>query len=65
VFSVTDEAPYDVNGKPNKFYFSIESTMSLKPENLTMSGLAVLKNKLSNLQTQLAQEIQSDVLAIQ
>ena len=59
------QAPFDPHGKANKFFYNIESVMSLKPENIALSGLAVLKNKLSNLQTQLTQEIQSDVLAIQ
>ncbi|XP_013403833.1 DNA-directed RNA polymerase II subunit RPB3 isoform X2 [Lingula anatina] len=58
------EAPYDMSGKPNKFFFNVESCGALKPENIVFSGLSVLKNKLSNLQTQLSHEIQSDVLTI-
>lgn len=58
------QAPFDPTGFPNKFFFNIESVGSLKPENILFSGLSILKKKLSDLQTQLAQEIQSDVLAV-
>jgi len=59
------EAPFDPTGKPNKFFFNIESCGSLKPENILTSGLTIMKRKLMDLQTQLSQEIQSDVLTIQ
>ncbi|KAK2147325.1 hypothetical protein LSH36_559g01007 [Paralvinella palmiformis] len=59
------QAPYDPVGKPRKYFFNIESCGSLRPENIALSGLAVLKKKLSDLQTQLSQEIQSDALTIQ
>merc|ERR1711894_96002 len=58
------QAPYDLNAKPNKFFYNVESCGSLKPETIVLSGLSVLKKKLSDLQTQLSQEIQSDVLTI-
>ena len=63
--SVSVEAPFDALGKANKFFFNVESCGSLKPDNLVLSGLAQLKKKLSDLQTQLSSEIQSDVLTIQ
>jgi DNA-directed RNA polymerase II subunit RPB3 len=50
--------------KPNKFYFGVESVGSLKPENIVMMGVAQLKKKLSDLQTQLSHELQNDALAI-
>lgn len=60
-----DQAPFDPIGKPRKFFFNVESCGSLRPENIVMSSLSVMKKKLSDLQTQLSQEIQSDELTIQ
>ncbi|CAC5357520.1 RPB3 [Mytilus coruscus] len=51
-------------GKANKFFYNVESCGSLRPENIMFSTLSVLKKKLSDLQTQLSHEIQSDALAI-
>lgn len=59
------EAKFDPDGKPRKFYVNVESCGSLRPETIVLSALNVLKKKLSDLQTQLIQEIQSDQLAIQ
>lgn len=56
------EGPYNWKAKPNKFFFNVESCGSLKPENIVLMGVAALKNKLSNLQTQFTQEM--DALAI-
>lgn len=58
------EAPYIFDGKPNRFYFNVESSGALRPENIVLMGLNVLKKKLSDLQTQLSHEIQSDALTI-
>uniref|UniRef100_A0A8C2G3F0 DNA-directed RNA polymerase II subunit RPB3 n=2 Tax=Cyprinus carpio TaxID=7962 RepID=A0A8C2G3F0_CYPCA len=58
------EATYDPNGKPERFYYTVESCGSLRPETIVMSAFAILKKKLSDLQTQLSHEIQSDVLTI-
>jgi len=67
-FSQLDEdqnqGEYDVDAKPEKFWFNIETCGSLKPENIILSGLSVLKKKLSDLQTQHSHEIAADVLAI-
>ncbi|KAG8234765.1 hypothetical protein J437_LFUL006597 [Ladona fulva] len=57
------QAPFTWEAKPNKFFFNVESSGALRPENIVMMGVAVLKNKLSNLQTQLSQELQSDPLS--
>lgn len=61
---VLDEAAFNWEAKPNKYYFNVESSGALKPENIVMMGIAALKNKLSNLQTQLSHEVQSDALSI-
>ncbi|KAK3709788.1 hypothetical protein RRG08_028820 [Elysia crispata] len=58
------EAPFDLLGKANKFFFNIESIGSLKPETILFSGLAILKKKLSDLQTHLSHEISTDALTI-
>ncbi|XP_067651860.1 DNA-directed RNA polymerase II subunit RPB3-like [Haliotis asinina] len=58
------QGAYDVNAKPNKFYFNVEVCGSLKPETVIFSALSIIKKKLSDLQTQLSHEIQNDVLTI-
>jgi len=58
------EAEYNWEAKPNKFFFNVESAGALKPENIVLMGVQVLKNKLSNLQTQLSHETQTNALAI-
>ncbi len=65
IFFLTGEAKYDIMGKAHKFYFNVETCGSLRPENIVLSGLSVIKKKLGDLQTQLSQEIQSDALTIQ
>jgi DNA-directed RNA polymerase II subunit RPB3 len=64
LFVVTDEAQYTWEAKPNKFFFNVEISVVLEPLKKKMMGVAVLKNKLSNLQTQLSHELQHDALAI-
>ena len=58
------QAPYDYAGKPNKFYFTVESSGALKPDNIVLMGANILKKKLSDLQTQLSHELQNDALNI-
>ncbi|XP_035676304.1 DNA-directed RNA polymerase II subunit RPB3-like [Branchiostoma floridae] len=60
----TAQAQFNPDGKPNKYYINVESTGALRPENIVMTGLSILKKKLSDLQTQHSHEIQSDVLTI-
>ena len=35
------QAEYDYTAKPNKFFFSVESCGSLKPENIVLMGVQV------------------------
>lgn len=58
------EGEFNWELKPNKFFVNVESSGALKPENIVMMGVKALKNKLSNLQTQLSHEPQTDALAI-
>lgn len=61
---VSDEATYNWELKPNKFFYNVEAAGQLRPENIVIMGVAMLKEKLSNLQTQLSHELQNDALAI-
>jgi len=58
------EAPMDCMNKPNKFWFTLESSGSRKAENIILAGIEVLKKKLTDLQTQLNHEQQQDGLTI-
>ncbi|KAL1123932.1 hypothetical protein AAG570_001702 [Ranatra chinensis] len=51
------EAAFNWEAKPNKFFFNVESCGALRPENIVMMGLNVLRRKLSDLQTNLSQEM--------
>lgn len=55
------EAPYNWEGKPNKYFFTVESCGSLRPENIVLNGVTALKNKLSDLQTFLASLDKPDI----
>ena len=58
------QAPYDPNGKANKFFFNAEASGALKPENIVLMGLNIMKKKLNDIQNQLTMEAQTDALAI-
>lgn len=58
------QGSFDPSGKPNKYFYNVESCGSLRPENIVFSALSILKKKLSDLQTQLCQEIRNDVLTV-
>ena len=82
----SDQAEFDFQSKPNKFFFNLEvcfshlgyyinhlclrmlyylqSSGALKAENILMSGLNVLKQKLSDLQIQLQHETAQEALVI-
>jgi len=55
-----NEAKYEVEAKPNRFYFNVESSGALRPENIVINGIGALKKKLSDLQTHLATELHTD-----
>lgn len=65
LFCILDEADFNWEAKPNRFFFNVESSGALKPENIVLNGIQGLRNKLSNLQTQLSHEGQHDALVIQ
>ncbi|CAD5206676.1 unnamed protein product [Bursaphelenchus okinawaensis] len=47
------QAPFDPKGKPNKFWFGIQSAGQLKAENIVLSGIQALKMKLKDMEAQL------------
>jgi uncharacterized protein YprB with RNaseH-like and TPR domain len=47
-------------GVADRFYFSLETTGTLAPENIILSGIRVLKDKLTTVQTALM-DVQNDV----
>ena len=47
---------WDPKAQPDKFYFNVETTGSLPPEQVVLSALNVLCSKLSNLALQLDQQ---------
>ena len=63
-FLFVAEAPFDPTSNPRKFWVNVESCGALKPETIVLTGLSVLKKKLSDLQTQHSHETQSEGLAI-
>ncbi len=48
--------PYDPKAEPDKFYFTVESSGALKPEEILLSAISVLQGKLGNIQLNLEQE---------
>ncbi|XP_062501040.1 DNA-directed RNA polymerase II subunit RPB3-like [Corticium candelabrum] len=58
------EAPYDYSAKADKFFINVESTGALRPENIVLSGLKTLKDKLVNLQTAFQIEMAEEVLRV-
>lgn len=54
---------FDYNAKPNKFYFTVEGTGALNPEEIVLYGLRTLQAKLSAIQlvlNSIAEEIRGD-----
>ncbi|KAJ7170537.1 DNA-directed RNA polymerase II, subunit 3 [Mycena crocata] len=44
-----DDAVFDFNAQPGKFYFEVETDGSLGPQEVVMQGLAELQHKLANI----------------
>ncbi|OXA64739.1 DNA-directed RNA polymerase II subunit RPB3 [Folsomia candida] len=57
------EAPYSWEAKANKFFYNVEASGALKPDNIVLMGISALKKKLSDLQTQLSTEMHGDIIA--
>ena len=55
---------FDLSARPDKYFFDVESVGSLRPENIVLSGIKVLKGKLADLQAQLRAEQSAAALAI-
>ena len=51
-------------GKPNKYFYGVETTGALKPETAVINGIGVLKTKLTDIQSLLSQEMMSEALTI-
>lgn len=52
------EADYIRDGKPSKFFFNVESSGALKPQNIVLSGLQQLIQKLQDLELAISKEMQ-------
>ena len=61
VLVIVVEAPFNWETKPNKFFYTVESSGALKPENIVLNGVSSLRNKLTDLQTFLASLDKPDV----
>ncbi|KAI8896875.1 DNA-directed RNA polymerase [Globomyces pollinis-pini] len=46
-----EDEPFDYLAKPNKFYFTVESTGALEPREIIITGLKILLAKLVQVQT--------------
>lgn len=51
-----EDPPYDPAAEPNKFFFTVESVGSLRPEDIVTSAISVLQGKLGAVQLHLEQE---------
>lgn len=48
--------PFDSKAEPEKFYFTVESSGALKPEDILLSAISVLQGKLGSVQLHLESE---------
>lgn len=61
VYSETDAygivgETFDATAEPEKFFFTVESSGSLRPEEILLSAISVLQGKLGTVQLHLEQE---------
>lgn len=47
---------FDATAEPDRFYFTVESSGSLKPEEILLSAISVLQGKLGTVQLNLESE---------
>ena len=47
---------FDAKAEPEKFYFTVETSGALKPEEILLSAISVLQSKLGTVQLQLEAE---------
>lgn len=50
------EIPYDPTAQPSRFYFTVETVGSLRPEEVLLQAINVLQSKLGAVQLSLEQE---------
>lgn len=55
IYGTVGEA-YDAKAEPEKFYFTVESSGALKPEEILLSAISVLQGKLGSVQLHLETE---------
>ncbi|KAJ1914044.1 RNA polymerase II subunit 3 [Tieghemiomyces parasiticus] len=48
--------PFDFNAEPNRFYFKVETVGSLRPEEVFLTAISVLQDKLGTTQIKLDEE---------
>jgi DNA-directed RNA polymerase II subunit RPB3 len=51
-----EDAPFDPQAEPTRFFFTVESVGSLRPEEVVASAISVLQGKLGAVQLHLEQE---------
>lgn len=54
--NITGNEPFDPFAKADKFYFSVETTGALKPEDVVLSAISILQAKIGILQLSLDEE---------
>jgi len=50
-----------ISTKPDKFIFTVETTGALKPEEVVLQAIDVLRHKLINVRAHLTNEVDNDM----